>query len=292
MPSNLRDHKRADPTAAQAWEAIVALRRLARAQNLGFPLELPLGDGVLKIARGGGWRVEPEPPAEIAAMVSLYLPLALRPHRHSFVLAHLAQSLDGRIATAGGESQWLTGTADQCHTHRLRALADAVIVGAGTVRQDNPRLTVRHCSGDQPVRVVLDASLALGADRALFSDGAAETIVLAAADRVGTATRVGNAEIMPLPHEGERLAPAAIRAALARRGLFWLFVEGGGITVSRFLAADALDRLQIALAPVILGSGRPSLQLPEITALSGALRPRVRHVAMGDDVLIDCIIHE
>ncbi|HXA71921.1 MAG TPA: RibD family protein, partial [Stellaceae bacterium] len=215
-------------------------------------------------------------------------PLALVPHRHSFVLAHLAQSLDGRIATAGGESQWLTGEADLCHTHRLRALADAVIVGANTVRQDNPRLTVRHCSGDQPVRVVLDANLALPRDRDVFCDGAAQTLVLAAADRVAKQTRIGQAEIVPLAREGERLAPAAIRTALAGRGLYWLFLEGGGVTVSRFLAAGALDRLQIALAPVILGSGRPSLQLPEIPALSGALRPRVRHVPLGSDMLVDC----
>jgi len=268
----------------------MALRRRGRERAFGFPLELPLGEGLLTVTRGGGWRVEPEPPAEVLQLLALYLSLALVPHRHSFVLAHLAQSLDGRIATSGGESQWLTGEADIRHTHRLRALADAVIVGAGTVRQDNPRLTVRHCSGDQPVRVVLDANLALPEDRDLFRDGAAQTLVLAAADRVGGATRLGNAEIVALPREGERLAPAAIRAALARRGLYWLFVEGGGVTVSRFLAGRALDRLQIALAPVILGSGRPSFQLPEIPALSGALRPRVRHVPLGDDILVDCVL--
>src|SRR5262249_16287059 len=163
--------------------------------------------------------------------------------------AHLAQSLDGRIATSGGESQWLTGEADQCHSHRLRALADAVIVVAGTVRQDNPRLTVRHCSGDQPVRLVLDGNLGFPAHRHVFRDGAAKTLVLAAAARAGGTTRIGDAEVVPLPREGERLAPAAIRAALARRGLYWLLVEGGGVTVSRFLAAGALDRLQIVLAP-------------------------------------------
>jgi diaminohydroxyphosphoribosylaminopyrimidine deaminase/5-amino-6-(5-phosphoribosylamino)uracil reductase len=288
MPSNLRDHKRRTPTVAEAWETVVALRRRGREQALGFPLELPLGEALLTVARGGGWRVEPEPPTEVAELLALYLPLALVPHRHSFVLAHLAQSLDGRIATAGGESQWLTGEADLCHTHRLRALADAVIVGANTVRQDNPRLTVRHCSGDQPVRVVLDANLALPRDRDVFCDGAAQTLVLAAADRVAKQTQIGQAEIVPLAREGERLAPAAIRTALAGRGLYWLFLEGGGVTVSRFLAAGALDRLQIALAPVILGSGRPSLQLPEIPALSGALRPRVRHVPLGSDMLVDC----
>jgi len=288
MPSNLRDHKRRTPTVAEAWETVVALRRRGREQALGFPLELPLGEALLTVARGGGWRVEPEPPTEVAELLALYLPLALVPHRHSFVLAHLAQSLDGRIATAGGESQWLTGEVDLCHTHRLRALADAVIVGANTVRQDNPRLTVRHCSGDQPVRVVLDANLALPRDRDVFCDGAAQTLVLAAADRVAKQTRIGQAEIVPLAREGERLAPAAIRTALAGHGLYWLFLEGGGVTVSRFLAAGALDRLQIALAPVILGSGRPSLQLPEIPALSGALRPRVRHVPLGNDMLVDC----
>jgi riboflavin-specific deaminase-like protein len=289
MPSNLRDHKRRTPTVAEAWETVVALRRRGREQALGFPLELPVGEALLTVARGGGWQVEPEPPTEVAELLALYLPLALVPHRHSFVLAHLAQSLDGRIATAGGESQWLTGEADLCHTHRLRALADAVIVGANTVRQDNPRLTVRHCSGDQPVRVVLDANLALPRDRDVFCDGAAQTLVLAAADRVAKQTRIGQAEIVPLAREGERLAPAAIRTALAGHGLYWLFLEGGGVTVSRFLTAGALDRLQIALAPVILGSGRPSLQLPEIPALSGALRPRVRHIALGDDMLVDCI---
>jgi riboflavin-specific deaminase-like protein len=292
MPSNLRDHKRAAPTAADAWEAVVALRRRGREQALGFPLELPVGPALLAIARGGGWRVEPDPSADIADLLALYLPLALVPHRHSFALAHLAQSLDGRIATSGGESQWLTGEADQRHTHRLRALADAVIVGAGTVRQDDPLLTVRHCSGDQPVRVVLDANLALPADRAVFCDGAAETLVLAAADRIGGATRIGQAEIVPLPRDGECLAPAAIRAALARRGLYWTLIEGGGVTVSRFLAAGALDRLQIALAPVLLGSGRPSLQLPEIAALSAALRPRVRHVPLGSDLLVECILRD
>jgi riboflavin-specific deaminase-like protein len=290
MPSNLRDHKRTGPAVAEAWNALVALRRRGREQALGFPLELPLGRAMLAVTRGGGWRVEPDPSAEVAELLALYLPLALVPHGHSFVLAHLAQSLDGRIATSDGDSQWLTGEGDQRHMHRLRALADAVIVGAGTVRQDNPRLTVRHCPGDQPVRVVLDANLALPADRDVFRDGVAETLVLAAADRVGGATRIGQAEIVPLPREGERLAPAAIRAALARRGLHWLFVEGGGVTVSRFLAAGALDRLQIALAPVILGSGRPGLQLPEITALSGALRPRVRFVPLGGDLLVECIL--
>lgn len=87
------------------------------------------------------------------------------------------------------------------------------------------------------------------------------------------------------------LDPREIRRILARRGLPWLFIEGGGVTVSRFLAASALDRLQITVAPVILGSGRPSIVLPEITDLGDSLRPRTRRFVFGDDVMIECDFH-
>ena len=275
-----------------AWEAVLTLRRRARAGALLLPLELPLAHGRLTIAENGRWRVSREMGGPAADLLALYLPLAIVPPRRRFAVAHLAQSLDGRIATAGGSSQWLTGETDLRHTHRLRALADAVVVGAATVRQDDPRLTVRRCAGSQPVRVVLDTQLTLDERQQVFSDGAAATLVLAAADCVRGRTRLGAAEIVGLPRDGERLAPAAICDALAARGLHWLFVEGGGVTVSRFLAAGILDRLQIAIAPVLLGSGRPSLSLPEIGDLAHALRPRVRRFTLGDDVLIECIFRE
>ena len=299
MPSNLRDHKLAPGAAdevgvaeAAAWEAVLMLRRGVRAGNLAFPLDLDIAGTTLHIGATGAWHLEGMPDAAVARLLDLFLPLALIARRRSFVLAHLAQSLDGRIATSGGASQWLTGGEDLCHTHRLRALADAVIVGAATVRQDDPRLTVRRCSGEQPVRVVLDTNLTLAEDRQIFHDGAAPTLVLAAADRAGAGGRIGAADIVPVPREGERLAPQAVRAVLARRGLNWLFIEGGGVTVSRFLAAGVLDRLQIALAPVILGSGRPGLQLDEIRDLAGALRPRVRRFPLGADMLFECIFHD
>ncbi|HUN48174.1 MAG TPA: RibD family protein [Stellaceae bacterium] len=251
-------------------------------------MDLDIAGTPIHIAANRAWQGGAALPPAAAGVLDLYLPLALVPARRSFVLAHLAQSLDGRIATSGGSSQWLTGPEDLCHTHRLRALADAVIVGAATVRQDDPRLTVRRCPGDQPVRVVLDTNLTLAADRQVFQDAEAPTLVLAAADRARDRSRLGAAEIVPVPREGERLAPQAIRSVLARRGLYWLFVEGGGVTVSRFLAAEVLDRLQIAVAPVIIGSGRPSLQLAEIGDLADALRPAVRRFTLGADVLIEC----
>jgi riboflavin-specific deaminase-like protein len=222
----------------------------------------------------------------------LYWPLCLAYHRRglhdSFTIGHLAQSLDGRIATNGGVSRWLSGVADLLHTHRMRALADAVLVGVNTVLHDNPRLTVRRCAGNHPVRVVIDPERRLDGSQHVFTDAAATTLLLTAADRARDGEALGCAEIVPVPRGAQCLDPHEIRRLLARRGLNWLFVEGGGITVSRFLAARALDRLQITVAPVLLGSGRPSVILPEITDLSDSLRPRTRRFVLGEDVMIEC----
>lgn len=220
---------------------------------------------------------------------TLYGPLfATKRQQGTFVVGHLAQSLDGRIATTCGASRWLSGQEDLIHTHRMRAIADAVIVGANTVLHDDPQLTVRLCAGNHPVRVIIDPEHRLDGSQRVFNDDSALTLLLVATDREGAERQWGHAEIIPLPRGQHGLDPFAIRRALALRGLSWLFVEGGGITVSRFLAAGALDRLQITVAPVILGSGRPSVVLPEIHDLAHSLRPLTRRFLLGQDTMIEC----
>jgi len=242
------------------------------------------------LACRGGAAVAPALAAspDLAALFDLYGPLASIAPGQNFAVAHLAQSLDGRIATESGASQWLSGEADLVHTHRMRALADAVLVGAETVRADDPQLTVRRCAGDNPVRVVIDADCKLSRRHRLFTDEAAPTLLIAAEDCAATGESWGAAEILRLPRDEAGFAPATIRRALAERGLHFLFVEGGGVTISRFLAARALDRLQLTLAPVLMGSGRASLLLPEIAGPHLGMRPRIRRVALGEDVLFDC----
>jgi riboflavin-specific deaminase-like protein len=182
---------------------------------------------------------------------------------------------------------------------------DAVVVGAGTVALDDPRLTVREVEGANPVRVVHDPDDRLGRDRRVFSDGGAATIVVrrvgaAPADLVseaphggsgaaaeGTAPRA-NLEVIALASaESEGYDPAAVLGALRARGLRRVLVEGGGVTVSRFLQAGLLDRLHVTVAPLLIGSGRPALTLPPIESLAEALRPRCRHVHLGEDLLFD-----
>ena len=271
---------------AGAWEAICAARRLGMPPS-GRRRRIDVGESWLFIEPDGRWSIDPMPPAAVAMLLDLYLPLALQ-NGPSFTIAHLGQSLDGRIAAANGASRWVTGPEDLLHNHRMRALADAILVGADTVRLDDPQLTVRRCPGDNPVRVVLDPLLGLGPDYHLFRDGAAETLVIAAEDRAPP-VRLGHAQVATVPRAADgALDCRAVIELLARRGLTWLFVEGGGVTVSRFLAQGALDRLQLTIAPLIIGSGRPGIQLPEIEDLAHGLRPRQRRFVLGEDVLFEC----
>lgn len=214
-----------------------------------------------------------------AADDSLYAPLAAPAWR----LGHLGQSLDGFVATEGGRLEAINGPENLDHLHRLRALADAVIVGAGTVAADDPRLTVRRVAGRSPVRVVLDPRAALRPDHRIFQDGAAPT--LQAALTPGAAP--GGAERLVVAGAGDALSLPDLVERLAARGLRRLFVEGGGITVSRFLAAGLLDRLQLCVAPLLLGGGRRGLALPPAASIGEALRPPGRCYAMGPDVLFD-----
>ena len=203
------------------------------------------------------------------------------------VIGRLAQTLDGRIATAGGSSQWIGGRGDILHTHRLRALCDAVIVGAGTVAADDPRLTTREVPGDSPVRVVLDPSRRLPTERRVFGDGGARTI-LACLEEAPGAARHGDAELLRLPRDGDGMDLAALLRALHARGLSRLFVEGGGVTVSHFLAAGLLDRLHVTVAPVILGSGRAAFILPEAARIADGLRfSWTPYPLEGGDILFD-----
>jgi diaminohydroxyphosphoribosylaminopyrimidine deaminase / 5-amino-6-(5-phosphoribosylamino)uracil reductase len=220
-------------------------------------------------------------------LLELYLPLC-RGCPERFVVAHLGQSLDGRIAAANGASRWVTGDQDLVHNHRMRALFDAVVVGAGTVAHDDPQLTVRAVPGPDPVRVVLDTRRRLGAEYRVFNDGEAPTLLLCAAELAEPGARQGRAEVLGVATSDQGLCPRAVLDCLAERGLARVFVEGGGVTVSRLLAAGCLHRLQITIAPLILGSGRPSIILPEIEQLSAGLRPVVRRFDLGADVLFDC----
>jgi diaminohydroxyphosphoribosylaminopyrimidine deaminase / 5-amino-6-(5-phosphoribosylamino)uracil reductase len=202
------------------------------------------------------------------------------------VFAQIGQSLDGRVATNSGHSHYINGPAGLAHLHRLRALADAVVVGVGTALADDPQLTVRRVSGPHPARVVVDPQGRLPASARLFADDGIRRLVLTSLE---TRPKLpANVEIVHLPARQRRIAPQEILAALRERGLSRVLVEGGAETVSRFLAAGCLDRLHVLVAPIILGSGRPSFILPTIERMQDAMRVPMHFHRLEDEVLFDC----
>ncbi|MDB5407586.1 MAG: hypothetical protein JWL84_2498 [Rhodospirillales bacterium] len=274
-----------------AWRTILDIAAVERgAADVPPPIVRQAPDWTLTVS-GSEFRVEPPISPETDLLLALYIPYCTT-LRRGFVVGHLGQSLDGRIATRDGASRWVTGAADIAHNHRMRALSDAVVIGAATLLHDDPQLTVRCCTGRNPVRVVIDSNRTLADGYRVFRDGAAPSLVFVAADKAGEGERLGAAEIVPLPRRGETIAPRDILAELARRGLARIFVEGGGVTVSRFLVADCLDRLQITVSPLIIGSGRPSITLPEIADLQQGLRPKMRRFDLGEDIMFECLLHE
>ena len=225
------------------------------------------------------------------AMIDLYLPIAGATHANPITVGHLGQSLDGFIATHSGESQYVTGEENILHLHRMRALCDAVIVGAGTVAADDPQLTVRHVDGPNPLRVVLDPTRRLAEHYKVFNDTSAETLYVCAQSMVRDGERsFGRASVVAVGGEPDEVDVGEVLRMLRTRGCHRIFVEGGGVTVSTFLEANLLDRLQIAIAPLLIGDGRPAIRLPARTALSDCHRPRYRVFRMGADVLFDCEI--
>lgn len=226
-------------------------------------------------------------------LFDVFLPLLGEiPGGQSYLVGQMGQSLDGRIATVTGASRFINGDDGLTHLHRLRAVCDAVIVGAGTAACDNPRLTVRHTSGINPVRVVIDRHRRVPEDHHLFNDRDAPTLRLVeghytGADKHQLRSHHAYTEVPCLGTDDEPASLDQILTVLRDFGLRRVFVEGGGQTVSRFLKAGLLDRLHVIVAPMIIGSGRPAFELPEIDALDDALRPDARFVSLGTDMLFD-----
>ena len=223
------------------------------------------------------------------ALVDLYLPICSATTAQPVTVGHLGQSIDGFIATPSGDSQFVTGEENLRHMHRLRALCDAVSVGAGTVAADDPQLTTRQVEGPNPLRVVIDPMRRLAADYKVFQDGVAPTVYVCRNRHLqAEAPMVGQAEVMGVDDGPSGMDLAEVITRLRARGCARVFVEGGGVTVSAFLAAQLLDRVQIAVAPMIIGMGRPALLLPAPNLLSECARPSHRVFRMGGDMLFDC----
>lgn len=210
------------------------------------------------------------------------------------VTLKLATTLDGRIATHGGDSQWITGEAARKRAHLLRASHDAVLVGTGTVLADNPHLTCRlpGLADRSPVRVIVDRRLRLPLTAHLVA-GARTTptwlVTLAAGDAARRRTYADcGVEVIEIGADADGNLPmAAVLQALGERGLTRILVEGGSQVAAALLQANLVDRLAWFRAPgVIGGDGLPAAQGFGVDRLGGMPRfVPMGLVRLGDDVL-------
>ena len=197
-------------------------------------------------------------------------------------------TLDGRVAAPDGTSRWISSRAARVDAHRLRAAHDAVLVGSGAARVDDPHLAVRHgVTGRPPLRVVLDARASIVTRESRVADTAAPTLVVIGPEAAepGLPSHV---EVVRVPVDaGGRLSLPALLRELARRDVATLLVEGGPTVAGSFLAEGLVDEVVGYVRAAVLGAGRPLLELPGVATI-GDLRT-FRLVAadvVGEDVRI------
>jgi diaminohydroxyphosphoribosylaminopyrimidine deaminase/5-amino-6-(5-phosphoribosylamino)uracil reductase len=263
------------------------------------PNPLVSGRGLARLRRAGlavslGCR------REEAERLNLWYGHRMRTGR-PYVILKAAMTLDGKIATASGESRWITGEAARRDVHRLRARVDAILVGVNTVLRDDPRLTVRP-AGDRvaardrhPLRVVLDSRLRIPPAARVLAHGPGRAGVLVVTTRHAPARRRAalerrGGEVLVLPAKARRVPLRACLEALGRRGVTSLLVEGGGEVHASFLREGLADEVRLYVAPRLLGGtdavgllgGRSPRRLADAVPLA-----TLRVGKVGHDLLIE-----
>ena len=216
-----------------------------------------------------------------------------------FVTLKIAATLDGRIAGADGSSTWITGEESRAEVQRMRAAADAVLVGAGTAVTDDPRLTVRDPSyrGRPPVRVVVDASGRTPDSLRIFDGQAPVTIVTTdgSSQQARDSWRAAGAEVIVCGRDDDRgVALDELLAALGKRDIQSLLVEGGSQIAGSFIGASLVDKVVLFMAPKFLGGAEAPSVLAEtgFTSLSQAAALDISDVSrVGEDIRVEAYVH-
>lgn len=255
----------------------------------------PAGGGAAALA-AAGVDVEGGVLAEEAAAGNTAWLTAVR-LRRPHVRWKYAATLDGRVAAADGSSRWITSAASRADVHRLRAECDAVLVGSGTLRADDPHLAARTGEADtvQPLRVALDTAGTTVRPGARVLDATAPTLVVVAEDAVGPdpATLGETVSLLRLPRaaSGTGLDLTALLTALYQRGVRSLLLEGGPTLAGAFLAARAVDEVVGYLAPTLLGAGPAALADAGVTTLGQAVSLTVTEVVrLGPDLRVTAVV--
>jgi 3,4-dihydroxy 2-butanone 4-phosphate synthase/GTP cyclohydrolase II len=267
-----------------AVEALRSLGTAAHRRNRGY-LETKQARFGHRRPAGNTLEELPTAPVDVGRLLGRQRPRADRPH----IVLKFAQTMDGRIATRTGDAKWISGEAERRVAHAMRAGCDAVLVGARTMLQDDPQLTVRMVPGASPMRVVLDSTLRTPMTAKVLSDDAA-TLILCRPD-ADPARREELASAGVMVHEvtggPEGLRITEVLRLLRSLGVASLLVEGGGRVITSMLEAGAVDRVVVSVSPTIIGAGIDAVGPLGISRVADGIRLVNRSVYLaGDDLLL------
>ncbi|MFC1965125.1 bifunctional diaminohydroxyphosphoribosylaminopyrimidine deaminase/5-amino-6-(5-phosphoribosylamino)uracil reductase RibD [Chloroflexota bacterium] len=209
------------------------------------------------------------------------------------VTVKFAQTLDGRIATATGDSQWISSAESQRLAHKLRATNDAIMVGIGTILADDPQLTVRLVKGRNPSRIILDSRSRIPLDSKIVrSQGAAPTIIATTSradkEKLSRLREMGIEVLVTREDEAGEIDLCHLFRTLGQRGISSVLVEGGAGVITSLLRRNLADKLVIIIAPKIMGKGTEAVGELNITDVNQALKLTFRKTyRMGEDLIIE-----
>jgi len=216
-------------------------------------------------------------------VVKLYLPYALLPYyskkfKKCYSISHFAQTLDGRIASFSGESKWIGSEENLIHAHRMRALCDAILIGAKTLDTDDPKLNVRLVDGSDPVKIIIG-----GDNLSIDSYKAIDHSTIMFCQNHSDINQIAEKVVLkkkPL-YDTKR-----ILKILYDKGIHSVYIEGGSFTTSNFLKQGVIDQVQLHISPKILGSGMNSFSFDGIINMEEAIKfADSRFVPIGKDVM-------
>ena len=233
-------------------------------------------DSSLEKITKANFRLNPD----LKILMESYLQIILNKSKFPYVFGHLAQTLDGYIATESGESRYISSIDNLEHLHMLRAISDVILVGSNTVKFDNPQLTTRLVKGPNPMRVVIDKNDTIKNSCNLLKnkDGRGFKIV---SDKL----KANSKNIFTLPLQKDEFRIADIISLLESLGNKIIFIEGGGNIISHFYRKKFLNRIHLCISPILIGRGINSFVIDKDIKINEAKIRKISYIKMGKDIL-------
>jgi diaminohydroxyphosphoribosylaminopyrimidine deaminase/5-amino-6-(5-phosphoribosylamino)uracil reductase len=210
-----------------------------------------------------------------------------------YITVKYAQTLDGRIATKSGDSQWISSEASRRYVHRLRSINQGIMVGAGTVVADNPQLTVRHVRGKNPFRIIVDSKLRIPIKSSVLTDANACLTIIATTSAAPAAkiaaVKKRGVEVWVVRKERDgRVGLRDLLKQLGKREIMSVLIEGGSEIITSLLKSGLVDKMIIPIAPMIVGKGLEAIGDLNINKINKAIRfTSFKTMKKGDDIIFE-----